>query len=109
MSLPKPLSRRRSRQLLIAIAVMSVMPLTGAFADSVADNLSQGTGYQVAPPGRPVSMRWNRSNRVEHLVSVAHELALRIQRFKSEGQLERAGVLQRRLNRIEAQIQKLRD
>lgn len=104
----KQKSRRRSKQLLMAMAMMSVMPLTGAFADTVANNLNQASGYQAAPPGKPVSMRWSRSNRVEHLEKVAHKLNLRIQRLQAEGQIERATVLQHRLSRIELQIDNLR-
>ena len=108
MTTVKKTSRRRSKQLLMAMAVMSVMPLTGAFADTVAENLNQSAGYQAAPPGRPVSMKWSRSNRVEHLEKMAHKLHLRIQRLRAENQLERVTVLQHRLSRIEAQIEHLR-
>lgn len=108
-----PTSRKRSRktikQSLMVLAAIAMLPTTtGALANTLAENLGLAHGYQVAPPATRSNFRQTRGGRIDHLEQSAARIRLRILRLEAEGQEHRVSILQYRLGKLEAELQRLR-
>lgn len=101
--------RNSIRQSLIILATIAVLPTaTGALADTLAENIGQTPGYQVAPPAAKPTFHKTRSSRIEYLEKVLTRLRLRIHRLEAEGLEHRASTLHYRLAKLESELARLR-